>query len=251
LRPLAKLFVAICLVTISCSESKCADIHTGRSTRTICGNTTTSTTSVTHTSTVQALDPEYLGYWRDRDVMYFIDKNWPESMKDDDFPYNIHRAVDKWSRVNCSGIRLTYGGEVDRKVNIYEACDMATPGAIFISMTSDNWGLPSQFLGYALICKGTFDNEFYGVSILINDDDYSMSNHTTKASRSDNIFDFETILMHELGHSLGVPHPNRSGEVMTSSIAPGSVRNNLTAGDIRSLCGIYSKNVDGLTDPKR
>jgi len=226
---------------VGCSEMQCGVRVPETPPGPICGNShSSSTTSSTTSSDVSRITlADRLGFWSNREIVYFIDKKWPVSHRGVTFPHNIHRVADKWSQPGCSDLRLIYGGEVDRPVNYREPCEMATPGAIYVHLVDSDWKLPSHFLGYALICRSGADNEFFSVTVLINGGTYKLSNSHGPADRSEEVFDFETILMHEFGHAIGISHAEAAGEVMTSSIASGSKRHNLTAGDIKRLCDIY------------
>lgn len=55
-------------------------------------------------------------------------------------------------------------------------------------------------------------------------------------------YDFRTVLLHELGHSLGLDHPSDSGSIMYERYS--GVRQNLEAGDIAGIQAIYGPRRD-------
>jgi hypothetical protein len=48
-------------------------------------------------------------------------------------------------------------------------------------------------------------------------------------------YDFETIVMHELGHAVGLGHSGDTGSVMYAYLAPGQTRRTVTAQDLSVL----------------
>jgi len=50
-------------------------------------------------------------------------------------------------------------------------------------------------------------------------------------------FEFQTVLLHELGHSLGMVHSNRADSVMFPNYVPGRVQ--LAASDKEAVNAIY------------
>src|SRR5207245_2920967 len=48
-------------------------------------------------------------------------------------------------------------------------------------------------------------------------------------------YDFETIVMHELGHAIGLGHSGDTGSVMYAYLAPGQARRGVTAQELTGL----------------
>jgi hypothetical protein len=80
--------------------------------------------------------------------------------------------------------------------------------------------------------------------IIFNFDNFNFANHDyPPAGVGENYVDFESVLVHELGHFLGLGHTSLDDyeSVMLPTIRKGEARRNLSNGDIEKIRSLYLK----------
>lgn len=82
---------------------------------------------------------------------------------------------------------------------------------------------------------------YYSNSGEIVDADMEMNDNITWANNgSFNAFDYESVVLHEAGHFLGLDHtPSVTAAVMYPTVANGQVKRTLATADINDVCGVY------------
>jgi len=93
----------------------------------------------------------------------------------------------------------------------------------------------ASVLGVAM-WSSTPDNKFIESDIIINFQAHSMGNVFTGAS-----FDLESVMLHELGHLLGLGHLDDSSTVMYAYMSQGQTKRTLTNEDINYLKQVMDK----------
>jgi len=80
------------------------------------------------------------------------------------------------------------------------------------------------------------------------DSDLEMNNNVTWGnSGSLSTYDYESVMLHEAGHFLGLDHtPNVTAAVMYESIQNGQVKRTLTQTDVTDICGVYPATMMGV-----
>ncbi len=73
------------------------------------------------------------------------------------------------------------------------------------------------------------------------DADMEFNNNTVWGNQgSGTTYDYESVILHEAGHFLGLDHtPNVTSAVMYESIANGQIKRTLTTTDVNDVCGVY------------
>lgn len=129
---------------------------------------------------------------------------------------------------------------------------------------SDNWysGVSSSALAitqYFGTRKNTGTNsefvELFHADIMVNYRDHSFTLDATNTTT----FDLHTVILHELGHFIGLPHEsnNSSNAVMLPFLSRSETKRSLTATDISNVRSLYSvsslsaNNVQGLAAVKK
>ena len=143
----------------------------------------------------------------------------------------VQRAMATWTNVGA-GLKFVYGGATD--ASVYRA---ARNGANEIYWTT---GLPTGTLGTNRI---TF---LYGVCL--ESDIYLNSSVSWGNGTSTNYWDVESIVLHELGHAVGLDDQYAETEEAMGAAVKGSPRRALSAADIAGIADLYPGN--GPTVPK-
>ncbi len=147
---------------------------------------------------------------------------------------------------------MSYGSDVTEKTNNITNLDSLYDGVMGVYKCS-NW--PNSLPGSALAVTQIFgrrynageDNEFVNIEhadIIINDDFYDFDTTDTGSG-----FDFRTVVLHEMGHFLGLQHKssnsNRNLSVMFPSIDPTEAKRYPKAHDISDIADKYNISIGG------
>src|SRR5690606_878529 len=82
---------------------------------------------------------------------------------------------------------------------------------------------------------------YFATSGEIVDADMEMNNNVTWANNGNfNAFDYDSVVLHEAAHFLGLDHtPNVTAAVMYPTTANGQIKRSLVQADINDVCGLY------------
>jgi hypothetical protein len=151
---------------------------------------------------------------------------------------NTQTIFDRWTTPNVTTCSTswdsTYGGTFSSPIG-RAAINGADRQNLIIWLTGSNWVLGGQTLGYTLTTYYTGNNQ-------IIDADTEMNNNVAWANAGDGqSFDYESVVLHEAGHFLGLDHtaPPPTA-VMNPNIAPGVVLRQLASSDSNDVCSVYS-----------
>lgn len=175
---------------------------------------------------------------------YYIDNRMlsPQGLSVDDIRSASERAWGKWNAVSCAtpkGRSLGFtGGVVPQPSNPYDVYNV-TPVFITSDMPSiepffadaftydvSAVALPLQYAGVLQQC----DIYLNGVS----------RTFSTSMQVGSNNLDVESVMLHEIGHCLGLDHNTSiAGSVMVTTVLPGVSKRDLTQADADMLCQRY------------
>lgn len=149
------------------------------------------------------------------------------------------RAINTWNSVTCSSVKLrSRGSTAGIVLNPQDGFDSFSVAPVWISSASDpDYG---QVLGSDFIIAIAVPRAYAGVletcDVFVNGVDHAFS---TVATPSANAFDVESLMLHELGHCLGLDHFGPMTSVMFTSVTAGFAQRTLTATDAQMLCERY------------
>ena len=143
----------------------------------------------------------------------------------------LQRAISAWTAVPTLGLALEYVGTT---TSSGIGCDVGTDGVNLVRFSAT---LPSGVLGRA--CTGsrtTFAGTFvFEFDMEIADDvSWSVSEVTPSSA-----FDLDSVVLHEVGHAVGLGHSAESSAVMSPTIARQVQRRTPTADDIAGIQSLY------------
>uniref|UniRef100_A0A8I5ZTA4 Matrix metallopeptidase 12 n=1 Tax=Rattus norvegicus TaxID=10116 RepID=A0A8I5ZTA4_RAT len=188
----------------------------------VTGQLDTSTLKIMHTSRCGVPDVQHLravpqrSRWMKRYLTYRI-YNYTPDMKRADVDYIFQKAFQVWSDVTPLRFRKIHKGEAD----------------ITILFAFGDHGDFYDFDGKG----GTLAHAFYPGPGIQGDAHFDEAETWTKSFQGTNLF---LVAVHELGHSLGLPHSNNPKSIMYPTyryLHPNTFR--LSADDIHSIQSLY------------
>lgn len=146
----------------------------------------------------------------------------------------LTHALASWSNTNC--VTLTLAAEDDPQNALFEVRPVA-----------EGWKYGEAIAAHTDVKSDPFTGEIVSAVIEIDASRrYSEASETPKDA-----LDYETIVLHELGHAIGLGHSNEPSAVMRAGLKPGDrPRRSLSEDDIAGICQAPKANPNPIITPK-
>ena len=181
--------------------------------------------------TRQYVDNNYK--WPTSTVRYFVNANTQQAASDnglqDEFRAAILRAANTWTYAEEADITFTYAGSTNStRVGFNGANEI-----IFVNDGMVDGAGNSRPLATALV--------FYMKSTIVETDIKINDAYAWYAAGglSPAQFDLQSVVLHELGHWLGLGHDEDDRAIMYAEMAPGIVKRALFENDIAGIAALY------------
>ncbi|MCH2109548.1 MAG: matrixin family metalloprotease [Polyangiaceae bacterium] len=153
-------------------------------------------------------------------------------------------AIEIWGGVSCGdesiSLSLKYSGPVSCEQAGYQP---AAGNANIISFVDEGWAYTSNQddgasssdnLGHTELTYDLATGELVDTDIELNSEDAVFSTEPNETE-----YDLLTVVLHEMGHALGLDHSQVSGSVMQARSGPGELRHQLHPDDRAGVCALY------------
>lgn len=187
--------------------------------------------------------------------MYDVTAGFPDVGGTPWIEWAIDDAMDKWAAV--SGFtnlgQVTDGGSGNAAGDLWNGAPDSDGGNLGDIRIGAYWFSNPTTLGHTLYNpatadQGTFSNN--GGDIHINNNPALWVNDENQPYNNTGPFDLYTVILHEIGHALGLAHPNNDVSLMTMYGDRQSALWNLTADDIAGIQAIYGPAGGGPAIPE-
>ncbi|HEU4406948.1 MAG TPA: matrixin family metalloprotease [Polyangiaceae bacterium] len=187
-------------------------------------------------------------FWPGRCVGVSIQERGSANVEFSAIEAAVEGALASWSGLFCQGegeATLLTTRLPDVRCDLTEF-DFGGPNAntvIFRDTYWDHEGV-ENVLAYTTVSFSRTTGEIRGADIDVNT---AYNIFTTGEARVDK--DLQSILVHEVGHLLGLAHSDDTSAVMDAQYAPGTLLRELQPDDLAALCAAYPPTRQAVCDP--
>lgn len=168
-------------------------------------------------------------------VPYMLDPSGTKDVTDGSALAAIRNAFATWQAAPCSYLKF---GETAWTESAVAAKDGAN--RVFFVQAPGGWTQPADELALTYVYYDTSTNLITDADVTVNNVNFAFTTDSSQVGTgSPQRADVATVVLHEIGHFLGLNHSNDPGAVMYAS-ANKSVARTLAVDDIDGVCAIYS-----------
>jgi hypothetical protein len=154
----------------------------------------------------------------------------------------VQEAFLNWTstRVACTSWSSTYDGTFSSPSDTTAVNGNDMQNRV-IWLGGANWRYAASTLGLTTTLYYPNTGEIIDADMELND------NVTWANTGSANSYDYESVVLHEAGHFLGLDHTNNvSAAVMYPTVANGQIKRSLYTTDVNDVCGVYPSGGMGM-----
>ncbi len=182
--------------------------------------------------------------WDDNSIPanWYLDEDGIPGFSLDSVQSALQASFNTWGNVECSYMQFEYKGTVD--IDGSQAGTLTTDSQnVMIWINENEW--PGEWTDAYAVTVPVFDTSSGHImdSDILYNKNFSWS---VAAEGEANKADLQNIATHEIGHFVGLDHPNILDATMYFGAAPGEIsKRDLAADDIQGICSIYP--ITGVT----
>lgn len=169
-----------------------------------------------------------------KEVVFRLPAHVPAGLRAEQVRAAAERALAKWSEASGLVLRLEDGPAAPAT-----GCKAADVGRNDIVFVDRDWQQRRGSVAETLVCVGQSSSKIFGADVLLNAADYRFG--ALKAEDKGSYeFDVEAVLLHEVGHALGMGHSESPDAVMYGEGERGDIsKRELTEDDVVGVQSLY------------
>jgi Matrixin len=178
-------------------------------------------------------------FWKSRCVRFDFQRSGTRFLDPEQTKNAIATSFTKWTNVSCAqggkpSLTFTIGDNVWVGRAQYDDKGGGNINVVFFH--DDDW--PYEGMDTTLATTRVSFNKRTGE---IWDADIAIKNAGATITMGDKNVqsDLESVVLHEVGHFIGIAHSRTRNAAMYESLAPGTLRRDLEPDDVEAMCAIY------------
>lgn len=172
--------------------------------------------------------------WFTNCLKVYINEKGSSDVDDDSDLDAVKSALNEWSQVECSSMRLAFAGLTNIEKTGYTGED---PVVNVVIWRERKWPYSQRPIAYTAVTYNPTTGEIVDADIEMNGEDFVF---TTDPAKHHWMIDIQNTVTHELGHAVGLDHSDDELATMYAASAPGEThKRTLNEDDIAGLCTLY------------
>lgn len=184
-------------------------------------------------------------FWPTSCIQYNMNRRGTNELDLNEARISIGAAFSAWSEITCEGggtAKMTFsaGADISCKKSEFNKTGANVNVVLFQDEKWNYRGIDGTLAKTSV----TYSDETG--EILDADIEVNTANNTVTLSDvpGEVDYDLESIMVHEVGHFIGIAHSADSNAIMAPSYSPGDIKRELTPDDVAALCAIYPPDAD-------